>query len=127
MLLGMLRAAWLLNWFLLLTSTLYSLLCMQIAQASLYNSHIRVLVPIPRSVSQKIRVWVCSSPRSDHWTHFLTEQINGLYELDVDTFNTLSGDINKLPGFKELITENKHYAIKVLRAMSFIYLPFLCP
>jgi hypothetical protein len=66
----MLRAAWLLIRFLLLTSILYSLLYMQIAEASLYNSHIRVPVPIPRSVSQKIRVCVCSGPRSDHWTHY---------------------------------------------------------
>jgi hypothetical protein len=70
MLLAMLCAAWLLIRFLLLTSILYSLLCMQIAEASLYNSHIRVPVPILRSVSHKIRVWVCSGPRSDHWTHF---------------------------------------------------------
>jgi len=73
MLLAMLRAAWLLIRFLLLTSILYSLLCMQIAEASLYNSHIRVPVPIPRSVSQNICVWVCFGPRSDHWTNFLTE------------------------------------------------------
>jgi len=70
MLLAMLRAAWLLIRFLLLTSILYSLLRMQIAEASLYNSHIHVPVPIPRSVSQKIRVWVCSAPRSDEWNNF---------------------------------------------------------
>jgi len=87
MLLAMLRVAWLLILFLLLTSILYSLLCMQIAEASLYNSHIRVSVPNPRSVSQKIGVWVRSGPRSDHRTNFLTEQINGLCELHVGSFN----------------------------------------
>jgi len=87
MLLAMLRTAWLLIRFLLLTSILCSLLRMQIAEASLYNSHIRVPVPIPRSVSQKICVWVCSGLRWDHWINFLTEQINGLCELHVDSFN----------------------------------------
>lgn len=84
----MLRAAWPMIRFLLLTSIRYSLLCMQIAEASLYNSHIRVPVPIPRTVIQKLRVWICSRPRSNTWTHyFLTKQINGLCELRVDSFN----------------------------------------
>jgi hypothetical protein len=88
MLLAMLRAAWLLIRFLLLTSIPCSLLCMQIAQASLYNSHIRVPVPIPPSVSQKIRV--CGSvPRHVRiiGLTFLVEQIKGVCELHINSFN----------------------------------------
>ena len=108
MLLPMLFAAWLLIRFLLLTSILYSLLCMQIAEASLYNSHVRVPVPISRTVSQKIRgVSVPAHVRIAGLT-FLTEQIKGLCELHVDSLMFKWWYINKLPGFIKLITENEH-------------------